>query len=205
MKLHHLNIYSLVSITTGLLLATPLWAANGSLEAERARFGVHAGMTFSNVSAPRDITPSNRAGVAAGLLAEFPLTSNLALQPEVTFVQRGAVLASSGGFTVRTRYESLEIPVFAKLKLAEGITPYVMAGPLAIVNLSSRVEAETPSGTGTVNFNPNTLEGGFAVGVGADLGPVTVSGRYVYGVTNLDENSADWKSRGIHILVGAKL
>ena len=168
------------------------------------RVGIEAGMTFSNVSAPADIAPSNRSGLAVGLNVEIPMGPVLAIQPELLFVQRGVNLAKTGNLSVDAKYNSLEIPVLLKARLNHSVSPFLVAGPVAIWNVSRSVVASSPSSATGINFNPKSFDFGVAVGGGIDVGAVFASVRYTAGITNLDENSAEWKSRGVHLLAGLR-
>lgn len=153
-------------------------------------------MTFSSVAAPRDVSPSNRTGLAAGVNIEVPVAPFFSIQPEALFVQRGANLATVGNLKFAVKYNSLEFPLFAKLKVA---------GPVAIFNLSKDVEAISPSGTTGIGFKPKTFDFDLAVGGGIDLGAMFATLRYSVGVSSLDQDSSEWKSRGVHLLAGLRL
>jgi hypothetical protein len=175
-----------------------------SADRQPVRIGIEAGMTFSNVRAPADVTPSNRAGLAVGLNAEFPLAAYLSIQPELLFVQRGVNLARVGSASLDAKYNSLEIPLLAKVRLNYAVSPFLVAGPVAIWNISRSVVGSTPNDAAGINFNPNTFDFGVALGGGVDIGPFFATLRYTLGITNLDENSADFQSRGVHLLAGLR-
>lgn len=168
------------------------------------KLGLEVGMTFSNVSGPSDVTPSNRTGLAAGLSFEFPIAPIFAMQLEALFVQRGVDLARAGSSTLTASYNSLEFPLLAKLKLPGDVSPFLVAGPVAYFNLSKSLTLSTPPGTTAITFSPKTFDFGVALGGGVDFGPIFATLRYTFGITNLDENSSDFKSRGVHLLAGLR-
>jgi len=169
------------------------------------RLGVQAGMTFSQVSTPSDVSASNRTGLAAGLNLEIPIMYGFSIQPEALFVQRGAELAKVGSGTLSVRTNSLEIPVLAKVKFGEDVAPFIVAGPVGIFNLGNSVTASDGTSGVAWGYNPRTFDLAVAVGAGIDLGPLFATIRYTAGVTQLDENSAAWKSRGVHLLGGLRI
>jgi hypothetical protein len=171
---------------------------------ERTRVGIEAGMTFSTVRAPSDVTPSNRTGLAAGVNVEIPVTAYFSIQPEALFVQRGADLATVGNTRFTASYNSLEFPVLAKLKIPGSVSPFLAAGPVGIWNISRSVEAAGPGGGAALAFNPRTFDFGVGLAAGLDIGPFFATVRYTVGITDLDENSADWRSRGVHALAGLR-
>lgn len=189
-----------------LVLSASAFAATSteSFETQPVHVGVQAGMTFSNVSGPSDVRASNRSGLAAGLNVEVPVGAYVSVQPELLFVQRGVNLAKAGNISVDAKYNSLEVPVLAKLRLNGPVSPFLVAGPVLIWNISRSLEASGPGGTGGINFSPKTLDFGATIGAGLDVGPVFATARYTVGITDLDENSADWKSRGVHVLAGLR-
>lgn len=199
--------FSKMIMVLGIVLSPFAFGASSMemVSTKSVHLGVEAGMTFSSVSSPSDIQASNRAGFAAGANIEFPLAPMLSAQLEALYVQRGANLVTAGNVEFNIKSDSLEIPLLAKLTLNETVSPYLIAGPVAIFNLNNRIEAATPGGTTTLNYDPKTVDFGVALGAGVDLGPVFVAGRYTFGITELNNNSAGWKSRGVHILAGVRI
>lgn len=174
-------------------------------EGKHVKIGFEAGMTFSNVTAPKDVAPSNRSGLAAGINFEVPVGSVFSIQPEALIVQRGSDLLTAGNVRFTAKYTSLEVPLLLKAKLGGDSGPFLLAGPVAIFNLSKSVEAVGPSNGASIGFNPKTVDFAVSVGAGLDLGPFFASARYLVGVSNLSDDSAEWKSRGVHLLVGIRI
>lgn len=190
------------------VLGVTTWAGAAqifdSVENPRLKLGFQAGMSFSNLNTPSDLAPSNRDGLAAGINVELPVASYFSIQPEALFVQKGAdILAGNVRFTAR--YNSLEFPVLAKLKLPGNFTPFLVAGPVAILNMGESVESAGPGGGAALGFKPKTFDFAATVGAGIEAGPVFVSARYSLGLTELNQNSAQWKSRGIYVLAGLRI
>jgi hypothetical protein len=77
---------------------------------------------------------SNKMGMMGGLALTFAFSDYIALQTELTFVQKGAVNQSSGtgGILTNTMYINvLEIPLLAKLSVPLGdlkFKPYFLGG-----------------------------------------------------------------------------
>jgi hypothetical protein len=196
-------------LAIGFALGTAVGTAaeiSDSVETPRPRLGVQVGAAFSNVSTPNDINSSNRTGFAAGARMAFPLSPYLSLQPEATFVQRGATFAEAGGYSVTAKYNTLQVPVLLKATLpTQPVSPYLTAGPVAFFNLSSSVDANTPGGSvASVGLNPRTIELGASIGAGVDIGPVFIAANYLIGLTELDENSAQYHSRGVQLMGGVQ-
>ncbi len=196
-------------LAIGFALGTAVGTAaeiSDSVETPRPRLGVQVGAAFSNVSGPNELNTSNRTGFAAGARVAVPLSPYLSLQPEATFVQRGATFAQAGGYSITAKYNTLQVPVLLKATLpVQPVSPYLTAGPVAFFNLSSSVDANTPGGTAaSAGFNPKTVEFGASIGAGIDIGPVFVAANYLIGLTELDEDSAQYHSRGVQLLGGVQ-
>jgi hypothetical protein len=196
-------------LAIGFALGTAAGSAaqiSDSVETPSPRLGVQVGAAFNNVSTPNDINTSNRTGFAAGARMAFPLSPYLSLQPEATFVQRGATFAQAGGYSVTAKYNTLQVPVLLKATLpTQPVSPYLTAGPVAFFNLSSSLDANTPGGSAaSVGLNPRTVEFGASIGAGVDIGPVFVAANYLIGLTELDENSTQYHSRGVQLMGGVQ-
>ena len=200
-----MQLYWLAIVALGVGTFANASTSTETIETNRTRLGFQAGMAFSSVAAPRDITPSNRTGLAAGVNLEIPIVSFFSIQPEALFTQRGSNLAAAGNVQFTVKYNSLEFPVFAKLKVPGPISPFLVAGPVAILNLSKSVEATSPGGATSIGFNPKTIDLDFAVGGGIDLSSFFATLRYSVGISNLDQTSSEWKSRGVYVLAGLRI
>jgi hypothetical protein len=55
-----------------------------------------------------------------------------------------------------------------------------------------------------VGLNPRTIELGASIGAGVDIGPVFIAANYLIGLTELDENSAQYHSRGVQLMGGVQ-
>jgi hypothetical protein len=170
----------------------------------RPTIGFGGGVTFSNISAPADINTTNYTGFAAGVNAEFPLSPMFSFLPEAFFVHRGTELTNASRSRVVAKFNALEFPVLAKLKLDREVSPYIIAGPMLTLNISTRVENTTPAGGNAISFNPRTFDVGATAGLGVDIGAFFANARYLWGLTSVDENSADWKARGVNVLAGLR-
>lgn len=189
------------------MVGSSAWAASSMewVENKSFRVGVQAGATFNDLDSPSDIKTQNRAGLAAGLNAQIPLGEYVSLQPEALFVQRSVELSRVGNINVVAKHNSIEVPVFIKAHLNSEVSPYLFVGPVAIFNISKSVEANTPAGSTAIEYNPKTFEFAAAGGLGVDVGPFFANARYVYGLTDANEKSAQFHMRGIHLLAGLRI
>ncbi len=183
-----------------LTLATVGFAADST-----PKFGVQGGVSISTLNPPSGYTAQSITGFAAGILLDVPLNEALSVQPEVLFVQRGADIAGSGSSGVSSKYNSIDVPVFLKAGLGKDVRATIFAGPNFSYALSNSLVANAGGNIGSLTFNPNTLDIGFAGGAGVEMGPVMINVRYVAGFVNVNNGGASWNSRGFLGLVGLKL
>lgn len=181
------------------LLMAGVFCATGA-QAIGLGFGLQGGVNFANVSAPSGIATSSVSGLMAGINLELRLSDDIAIQPELMYVQRGIRFTEASGAGATAHFDALELPVLFKVKFLEGIRPYVFAGPVAIVNISRGVDIN--SGGTTVSFNPRSTDFAADFGAGVEVGPFFANLRYSLGVAELNDNTASWSSRGFQMLVG---
>jgi opacity protein-like surface antigen len=167
--------------------------------------GIQAGLDFETAATPRQISSNTYTGFSAGIAFEIPLTASFSLQPELNYSRRGLNLVDAGGVTANAYYHSLELPVFAKISLGSKIRPYIFAGPMAIANISHSVEGMMGGAAASTSFNPKTMDFAGVVGAGIDLGSLFINARYSVGLININNNSADWYSRGFKLMAGVQI
>jgi hypothetical protein len=179
----------------------PLFLAVGSLsygafdDKRGPSIGVQAGVAFPTLQTPAAISSSPDTGFVVGISGEIPLSRLFTLRPELSLSQKRMDIVRAGG-TQAANWNTVEIPLFLKANLGTTVRPFLLVGPMAIVNFSRSVTG------GGGNFNPRTLEWGAAAGAGIDLGGFFTTLRYQIGLTDVDENSADYRSRGFQLLIG---
>jgi hypothetical protein len=171
-----------------------LAATSETTEGRGPAFGVHAGIAFPDFQTPAEITSTPNKGYVVGVSGELPLSPLLTLRPELSLSQKKMDFVRAG-LNQNAQWSTLEIPLFLKANLGTTVRPFLLAGPMAIINFSRTV-------TGAGGFNPRTTEWGAAVGGGIDLSSFFATLRYQIGLTDVDENSADWRSRGFQLLIG---
>lgn len=184
----------------GIAVALSLLFPSVSARASGLGVGLQAGVNFNNVSSPSNVPTSSVAGLMAGLNVELRITDDIAIQPELMYVQRSIKYSDPSGISATAHYDSLELPVLAKIKFLDGVRPYIFGGPVAIVNISRGIDAS--SGTTTLSFSPRSTDFAVDLGAGVEFGPFFANMRYSIGVSELNENSASWSSRGLQLLAG---
>ena len=190
----------LFALTTNAGAATQ--TSEESIFRTRPKIGIQAGATFSNVSGPSDISTSNRKGFAAGVNFEIPISYFFSIQPEALYLRRGVELGRLFETKIVAKYDSLQFPLLAKFKVDQSVSPFLVIGPVMTLNVSKSYEVDSPNGYSSVKFSPRTWEMDGLIGAGVDLGPLFASLHFVWGLTDLDEGSSDWRTRQLDLLAG---
>jgi opacity protein-like surface antigen len=187
------------------VISVPVFAASSRAEVDHPSpsIGIQAGLNFETAKTPAQISSNTNTGASIGVNLDIPIVSHIfSIQPELNYTRRGFDLLNGGGAKASVTYNSLELPVFAKLSFGEGIRPFIFAGPMGIWNVSTDVSGSLGGTGGTVSFDPKTFDLAAVGGVGLDVGPFFVDARYVVGITDINQNSADWQSRGFRLMAG---
>lgn len=179
-----------------------------------------AGVSLSNLSVSDEILygspkPDSKIGLVVGAAFEISVLDMLSIQPELLFVQKGAIQEYSGaGYSETDTWtiNYLELPVLLKVKFGRF---YVGAGPSISYGIGGKYKeewnyqgdagedsadikfGEEPDGNETDWYFDNALDMGALVGAGAKVGPIVIDARYGMGLSNMNDEpdgfSGDWK------------
>lgn len=157
-----------------------------------AEVGIKGGLNLSNIINDEITDQNMRVGYHAGLFFKAPLTSFLAIQPEVLYTTKGTTaeysnfLTGTGEFTQELNY--LETPVLAVLNLSDAIN--IHAGPYFAYLLNAQVENK--SANSDFNFTEGLneddferLDYGLSAGVGFESDVIRIGARYNYGMREI--------------------
>ena len=165
-----------------------------------ARFGIKAGVNFSDVAgAESDKNIKGLTGLNAGLMADLPFSDRLSFHPELLFSQKGAKSTqadpSGASFTERERVSYLDLPLLLRLK-ANGF--FLEAGPQLSYLVAQKSDfTEYAPSMGTYSYSSTDTDGtrrldlGYVAGVGYQLPQgLEVGVRYNGGISDLSDPSA---------------
>jgi hypothetical protein len=152
------------------------------------KFGVKGGVNFSNLSTDNAQDNKMLTGVNLGLFAKLPVTSSIAIQPEIYFTTKGSKLTYNNVFvdgTANFDLNYIEIPVLLVLNVTENFNIHV--GPYASYLVSSKVKNASDVSfynfEGNINSNDfNKFDTGIVAGVGIDLHSLSIGVRYNFGL-----------------------
>lgn len=144
-----------------------------------AKFGLKGGLNIANLKIDEQESADNRFGLHLGGLAHIHLAPQFALQPEVVYSQQGLKTNVTGTETT-LKLDYVNIPVMLQYMFDNGFR--IEAGP----QLGFLVNAKVGSLDNKEDYKSTD------VGVGLGLGYLSysgfgVSGRYNFGLTNINE------------------
>lgn len=184
-----------------LTLISALLLCSQSFALSNYSFFVGAGSGSVNANSPHVTSTTSRTGVLFGVQMGFSLGRLLEFSPQISFVDKGAVLEGSipipDSVTSRLaiKYAYIEVPLFLRLKIGEGkIQVHLFGGPAyAFLGFPS---AEAADGTSNLYFaEPNqsefSLQGGaqFSYWFSQTSG-LYVGGKYSAGLTKIYDKPA---------------
>lgn len=170
------------------------------------RIGILAGGTFSELRGLDDATTSKRTGTMFGVSLTLPMVGNVAVQPELLFVNKGSKLTIGGVFSKDVRIDYLEIPLLLRFdrKLTSAIGPHFYLGPSLGYKVGFKagcIETAVLSG-GAQNssvcadqtFKPKSFDWGAVVGAGVDMNVggigITTGVRYGGSLANISRDDS---------------
>ena len=119
-----------------LLSAVALMAFGIAAQAQDIKFGVKAGVNIADLS---DNSAGSRVGFHVGGLAEFGITEQFSIQPELLYSGQGAKVNEGFG-DVDLKLDYISLPVLAKYRIVKGFS--VEAGPQVGFLISAKAEDE---------------------------------------------------------------
>jgi hypothetical protein len=190
----------IIMISAFTLAATACSAQDNDVNSTtRLRFGVKAGVNYSNVydSQGQQFQASPKLGLAAGAFLSIPVGKYLGIQPEVLFSQKGfqatgVILDGTYSVTRTTNY--LDIPLLFAFKPVPSLT--ILAGP-QYSYLMKQTDVFT-NGTTTIaqeqTFENDNLRKNifcFTGGLDINLGHIVLGGRVGW---DIQDNNGDGTS-----------
>ncbi|MDR0832911.1 MAG: PorT family protein [Candidatus Symbiothrix sp.] len=181
-----------------------------TMNAQGIKFGVTAGLNFSNWSG--DVKDAKmKTGFQAGVVADFALTESFSIAPELLFAQRGTKFeAGDESSTYTLNYLQLPINALYKFSIADDSKLFIFAGPYVGYGLSGTVKEkfDGESDSGDIKFGSgdgklNPLDFGINAGVGYQYTKFFIKAQYGLGFGNLSNSSKESiKNGSIGISVG---
>lgn len=185
--------------------------------AQRPKFGVHIGNSFSSYRVSFEsvsIISRIRAGYTLGIVTDIPAGSNFSIMPGLNYVQKGGRIKSGQAEDIQiTNYVELPLNVLCRIRSGDGKIVFG-GGPSVSAGVSGKQkwEAEGASGSEKITFGSGpdkdlkTVEAGInmmAGFIGGDGFMLTLS--YNFGLSDLattNDYSASYRNRYFGLRVG---
>lgn len=178
-----------------------------------ASFGFKGGLNFSNLYTDNVDDNNVLTGFNAGLYAKFPISNNIAIQPEISYTTKGAELVYNNAFvqgTAKFNVNYIEVPVLLVMNITDNFNVHV--GPYAAYMVSGKTtnDSNFSSSENELDTNDfNKFDAGLAGGLGIDLDVVNFGVRYNYGLTKIGKDdsfiSSDAKNSVLSAYIGLRL
>jgi hypothetical protein len=199
-SLNKKNMKKLFIAAFALLMVGKANAQETKIATEPAiAFGVKGGVSFSNIikTDDSDFKTDYTTGFNAGVFVSIPLVDRLAIQPELTFSQKGyksernSILLGNGTFKQTTNW--IEIPILLKIEAAQGFNVYLGPQVSFLTKTTNKYDGDFSSSTQT-NYEDDadkfkkSIAGG-VIGAGFDITPnLSLNGRYALDFQKNNEN-----------------
>jgi len=205
-----------MKLSSKTVLLSVLVALSAAELSAQISLGIRGGLNLSkwslNDEAKKEIEGFDLENINAlllGALVEIRLSNNLAIQPEVNFIQKGSRLVAVETAPVPIKVEGtttlnyVEVPLLLKVGTGFGVGRFdVLLGPSFGYALSGKrkfkatVAGQTETETENVDFDEDDIartDVGAQVGASLGLGlgssaRLFVDGRYLLGFSNLDQH-----------------
>ncbi len=206
-----------------------------STQSLQAQASIRGGINIASMSANatennyKDYENQSIIGFQVALAMPLKLSDNVAIQPEVVFIQKGGksqyISDENNKYISTFTSNYIEVPVSLKLGLGNtsggGIGFYVLGGPYVGIALNGKYKNEltvlgvSSTSNKTVDYTDDSnaekrIDWGVNVGAGLSLGKMYLEGRYGLGINNLldsdasnaNDNAPYRRNRGIGLTLG---
>ncbi len=177
-----------------ILILSAIVLAAVSTSAGAMDFGIKGGVNIANLHG-EDVSDGSdwKTGFTGGVFLNWNLVPSLSIQPELLYVQDGSknqVLDSE--WYLKFNYLQIPVLVMVDLPVVGGFIPVLYTGPFVSIRLDSKlvVEGDGASASASLNDYTETYDSGLVFGAAFEFsagpGKMTLEGRYVLGMTQLD-------------------
>ena len=179
-----------------LVIAVVALGSIGFAQAQEIDFGVQAGVNFANLQGDFVDDIDSRTGINVGLTGEYEFGPSFGILVGAIYSQQGAEGQNSLGQETILKLDYINVPVLAKFYLG-GSGLSIDAGPQIgfIVKDESEIENGVLAGS-TTNYDAESIDLSVGGGLtykfreGTTLEGLSLSGRYMVGVTNVYEDDS---------------
>lgn len=167
-------------------------------EAGKFRFGIGAGVNFSNLNYEAD--HSGRTGYNVGIRTDYSITDNLYLGAALNLTQKGCKIKDESDIKLSPTYIELPIHVGYRYAISENLSLFGEAGPYFAYGIMGKAKNEYED---VDVFDIDGIKK-FDMGIGAAIGAefvkhVQVRLGYDYGLTGFNDADPAPKHSNFHV------
>lgn len=192
------------------LLMIAVMVVSGGIVSAQTKFGFKVGYNAANVSSNlEDVKEDGKtlSGIGFGAFAEFSVSKNFVIQPQVNYNRKGIAIAHAG-HSDKLIFNVLDIPVNALYRSNNGF--FIGGGPNLGFNLSGGLRShDDPSENEDFSFGKNEdqikrMDFGVNLLTGYEFkNGLFVSANYLRGLTNLSNTPGEtWRNNVLNISLG---
>ncbi len=182
-----------------IVLLAAVLAMSVSAAFSQVSFGVKGGLNLANLS---NSESDMKLGFYAGAFGEYQVGDFFGIAGELLYSIQG-LQEKEDGVTAKQHLNYLNIPVLAKLYIAEGLSLDV--GPQFGLLMSAKTKGEEGGVSVTVDTKDafNSVDVSAGIGLTYNIGNILIQGRYNLGLTDtMKDNDGDDKFKNNVIQVG---
>lgn len=161
-----------------------------AMQAQVPGIGLKGGLNLASWSNNgSSVNYQNRVGFNAGLFANFNVSPNFAVQPEVVYSSQGTKY-NPGNQEHNLQMNYINIPVMLQAKVGGGL--YAQAGPQVgfLMDVKDKVQDIETGFFSKEDFKSTDVSLGFGLGY-AGVSPIGFDARYNLGLTNINEGGSN--------------
>ena len=167
-------------------LLTLMVTAGFIVSAQNINFGLKGGLNLATLDNNQNNNIQNRIGFHGGLFANIPVSSQIAIQPEVVYSSQGAKY-DVGNEDLSLALNYVNIPLMLQAMVGRGF--YAQAGPQfgILTGVADKIN-DTEIGAVTIDdFKKTDVALGFGLGY-KGLSGFGIDARYNLGLTNINNS-----------------
>lgn len=185
-----MNMHRIITAILMLFILTTSYNSRA-----QSKVGIRAGVISSKQDVQNgDVTEDyeSKLGADIALVADFPI-GLISISPEFHWLQKGSKIEDLSGPVgeVSRTFNYLEIPLLVKLNFGKTVGFFLLAGP-SVGYLLNGTDKDMDGQTNDIDLDfYNRAEFGAHVGGGIGLGPIKIDVRYIFGLTDIFDDSSD--------------
>ena len=179
-------------------LLTIAMMAGFVLFAQKVNFGLKGGLNLATIDNNQNDNVGSRVAYHAGLFANLPVSSQIAIQPEAVYSSQGAKY-DFGNQDLNLTLNYVNIPVMVQAMVGKGF--YAQAGPQLgiLTGVADKIDDTEIGSVTTDDFKKTDVALGVGLGY-KGLSGFGVDARYNLGLTNINNTgSANIKNNVLQV------